>query len=298
MRETFKEKGFPMKRDYFFRAAALLLALAAMTAAFLLSPAPATSPPRPTAPSPAGPPDTDPPEIHGARDLYVSRYSAPAYRQGVTVTDTAGEVTLEVDSAGVDTDTPGEYTVTYIARDAAGNESRATARVIVSAVTEEELTRLAAPVLNSIRKPGMSDTEKALAIHTWIWKNISYTNTGDKNNVMEGAYNGLTLRSGDCYTFYALAKYFLDCEGIVSIDMRRVEGAGTRHYWLALDLGDGWHHYDACPVLRKYSAERPRNGFMMTESEAQGFANGRFNHPDYYRYDPAQCLPEGVGIVP
>jgi len=241
-------------------------------------------------------PDTAPPEIHGVRNLEVGLYGTLAYREGVSVTDDAGGASLEVDSSAVNTDAPGKYTVIYIARDGAGNETRVTATVTVLAVSEEALAREADPILEAIILPGMSDTEKAQAIHTWIKSNVTYTNTGDKNSVWEGAYNGLTLYQGDCYTFYALAKYLLERVGIASVDMHRVPEADTRHYWLALDLGEGWHHFDACPVTQGFSQYRARGGFMMTEGEAQEFARGPIERPDYYTYDPAQ-LPEGVEIV-
>jgi len=242
------------------------------------------------------PPDTEPPEIHGVRDLVVGRYSAVAYRQGVTVTDNMDGATLEVDSTGVDTDVPGMYTVTYIARDAAGNEARVTAKVTVTAFSEEELAQLADPILEEILLPGASDTEKAQAIHAWIKANIAYTTTGEKNSVPEGAHNALVLRQGDCYTFYALAKYLLGRVGIESIDMHRVPEAETEHYWLALDFGEGWRHFDACPVTLHYGQYRAHGGFMMTDAEAQAFAEA-CGRPDYYTYPP-ECLPEGVEIVP
>jgi len=242
-----------------------------------------------------GQPDTEAPVIHGVRDLVVDLLAAPAYRQGVSVTDNAGEATLEIDSAGVDTGVPGEYTVTYLARDAAGNEARATAKVTVTSASEKELARLADPILEEILPAGADDTEKALAIHAWIQANIIYTNEGEKNSVVEGAYNGLTLRQGDCYTYYALAKYFLGRAGIESIDMVRVPTAETRHYWLLVDLGEGWHHYDACPILREHKKLRPRSGFMLTQSEAEDFS-AAYGRPEFYSF-PAECLPEGVEIV-
>jgi len=241
------------------------------------------------------PPDTVPPEIHGVRDLETALYGTLAYRQGVSVTDDSGWADLEVDSFTVNTDVPGEYTVFYVAHDAAGNETRVPAKVTVLAVSEEALLREAKPILKEIILPGMSDTEKALAIHTWVKANVLYTNTGDKNSVLEGAFNGLTLHQGDCYTYYALAKYLLEYVGIESIDMHRVPEADTRHYWLAVDLGEGWHHYDACPASQEFGQHRARGGFMMTEGEAQAYAEA-CERPDYYSY-PAECLPEGVEIV-
>jgi len=293
-----------MKRHRVAAYAAIVLAVALLGAVayeFARKRPEITHPPETTAytspetrPAPA--PDTVPPEIHGVRDLEVGLYGTIAYREGVTVFDDSGWADLEVDSSQVNTDAPGVYTVVYIARDAAGNETRLIAKVTVLGVSAQALALLADPILEEIIRPDMSDEEKALAIHTWIKSNISYTNTGEKNSVLEGAYNGLTLRSGDCYTFYALAKYFLERVGIESVDMHRVPEAETRHYWLALDFGEGWHHYDACPVTQNYGQYRARGGFMMTDGEAQAFANGPINKPDYYHYDPAE-LPEGVAIV-
>jgi len=242
------------------------------------------------------PPETVPPELHGVKDIVIGLCGSPAYRAGVSATGGAGEATLEVDSAGVDTNTPGEYTVIYIARDAAGNETRREARVTVTSVTEEQLRELADPILEEILLPGMSDTEKALAIHTWVHGNIAYTNTGEKDSVLDGAYNALHLRYGDCYTFYALGKYFLARAGIETIDMRRVPQAETKHFWLLLNLGEGWRHFDTCPVLREHAQDRARYGFMMTQAEANHFAEA-YDRPDYYSFPP-ECLPEGVEIVP
>jgi len=289
-----------MKGHWFAVCATIALALTLLvTVVYVLarrnpdSPVPPTTAFRETSTQPA--PDTVPPEIHGVRDLEVGLYGTLAYREGVSVTDDAGGATLEVDSSGVDTDVPGEYTVVYIARDAAGNETRVTAKVTVLAVSEEMLAREADPILDKLLKPDMSEGEIALAIHTWVRENIVYTNTGEKDSILEGAYNGLSLRSGDCYTFYALSKYFLDRAGIESIDMYRVPEAETLHYWLLLDLGEGWHHFDACPILQENARERPRRGFMMTDGEARAFAEA-YGRSDYYGFPP-ECLPEGVEIV-
>lgn len=249
--------------------------------------------PMPERPPPP-PPDTEPPELHGVHDLYVGRYAAPAYRQGVRVTDNSGEAALDIDSGGVNTGQPGEYTVTYIARDAAGNETRATARVVVGGITEEDLAKLADPVLESILQPGMTGRDKAYAIHQWIKQHVAYVSTGAKEGVLEGAYNGLALHRGDCYTYYALAKYLLHRAGIDSVvDMEREPGYKETHYWLLLSLGDGWYHYDACRLRNK---DQPHDGFMMTDSEVQEFAASD-NRPEFYRYRQ-ELLPPGVAVTP
>jgi len=178
--------------------------------------------------------------------------------------------------------------------DAAADETRATAKVTASTITEEDLARLADSVLNSILKPGMTDRDKAYAIHQWIKQNIRYVGRAETEERIEGAYNGLALRSGACYTYYAVARYLLLRAGIDNfIDMEREPGYDDTHYWLLLNLGEGWYHYDACRLRNK---NQPHDGFMMTDSEAQNYAE-EDNRPEFYRYNK-ELLPEGVEIVP
>ena len=234
------------------------------------------------------------PVIIGAKDIEAERYDAIAYRAGVTAYDARGtEIELQVDSSAVDTDKIGEYPVTYSAVDGAGVSVEAKITVTVLPVGEEKVAALADPILAEIITEGMTDTEKAKAIHGWVVENIAYNNDGEKEDVLDGAYNGLTLRRGDCYTYYALAKYLLERVGIESVDIHRIPGTDMAHYWLLLDLGDGWRHFDATRV--KSAQYRPNNGFMMTESQAQAFCKAT-NQPDFYTYDPA-LLPEGITIV-
>ncbi|XZM35146.1 immunoglobulin-like domain-containing protein (plasmid) [Clostridium perfringens] len=62
------------------------------------------------------------------------------FSAGVTATDDVdGPVEVTVDSSNVKLDTPGEYTVTYTARDAAGNETTLTRPVIIKAAEVEEI---------------------------------------------------------------------------------------------------------------------------------------------------------------
>jgi len=166
-------------------------------------------------------------------------------------------------------------------------------KVTVLPVAKHKVDALADPILAEIIDEGMTDMQKAKAIHSWVLNNIAYNNDGEKEDVLDGAYNGLTLRRGDCYTYFALAKYMLERVGIESVDVHRIPGTDMAHYWLLLDLGDGWRHFDATRV--KADQYRSNSGFMMTESQAQAFCKAT-HQPDFYTYDPA-LLPEGVVIV-
>jgi len=227
-----------------------------------------------------------PPEIHGVREIHVGRYGAVAYRAGVSVTDRAGQAELTVDSSQVNTDIPGEYKVVYIATSTSGRETRVTARVIVSGVTEEAVAELVAPVLEQIIREDMDDEQKARAVFGWVRKNITYNAGGERDGILDAAYRGVTLRQGDCYTFFALAKVMLEQAGIETIGLERVP-ARTEHFWLLVYVNGGWYHFDPTPLLHP----APNEGFLMTESQIADY--DPFHWGFYYKYDPAQ-LPYGV----
>ena len=234
------------------------------------------------------------PIIVGAQDIEVERYGAVAYRAGVKAYDARGnELELQVDNSGVDADFPGEYFAVYSAVDGAGQTVETRVKVTVLPVGEDKVAAKADPILAEIIKEGMTDTEKARAIHAWVNTNIAYSNEGEKEDILDGAYNGLTLRRGDCYTYYALSKYLLGRVGIEGIDLERIPGTDMTHYWMLLNLGEGWRHYDTTRV--KAAQYRPNNGFMMTEAQAQAFCDAT-HQPDFYTYRP-EMLPEGVTIV-
>ncbi|MCL2195305.1 MAG: transglutaminase-like domain-containing protein [Oscillospiraceae bacterium] len=234
--------------------------------------------------------DGVPPVIHGLREIHVGRGSTVAFRAGITVYHSTGEATLEVDSSAVNVNVPGTYEVVFIARSPAGQESRATAQVVVSAATHEQALALIQPILNEHVRPGMTQAEQARAIFNWTRWNIQYALGGTHGDVLESVVQGMTRRRGDCYVFYAVARFMLEQVGIPTVTMRRYPVINARHVWLLVDLGDGWHHFDATPYLH----ELPNEGFMFTQAQAAAFdPRGRgFSH---FSFDPS-TLPEGVVI--
>ena len=233
-------------------------------------------------------PTIPPPVIHGVREIHVGRYGAVAYRAGVSVTDSAGQAELTVDSSQVNTDIPGEYKAVYIATSTSGRETRVTARVVVSGVTEEAVAELVAPVLDQLIREDMDGEQKARAVFDWIRTNIMYNATGERDGALDAAYRGITLRRGDCYTFYALAKVMLEQAGIETIGLERVPApVRTEHFWLLVNIDGAWYHLDPTPLLHP----APNEGFLMTEGQIADY--DPFSWGFYYKYDHAQ-LPYGV----
>ncbi len=193
--------------------------------------------------------DTEAPVINGVNDIYVVIGGTVSYKNGVKVTDNCPQgLDLKVDNSSVNLSVAGTYPVTYIAKDMAGNETTATANVIVKEqkYSEDEVNALADKVLAKIIKDGMTPYEKVEAIYYYIRRNVGYISHSDKGNWVQGAYEGLVDRQGDCYVFACTAKVLLTRAGITNMDIEKIP-AKTRHYWNLVDIGEGWYHFDTTP---------------------------------------------------
>lgn len=255
----------------------------------------------PTAtPAPAG--DTVAPVITGASDQTVPAGSSISYRTGVSALDDVdGAVPLEIDAAGVDLDTPGTYTVTYSAVDAAGNRSTCTITVTVTdaapleTMTPEELEarmfQLAEIVYQEIIAEDQTPYEKAEAIFQYCSTAITYTGDSDKSSWQKGAYDGFTTLTGDCYTYFACCKALLELADIPNVDLVRMGGV-TDHYWSLVDVGSGYYHLDCCP----HTTDKPITSFLLTQAEAEEYS--AWQGEDYYTYDIASCPVTAVQETP
>ncbi len=229
--------------------------------------------------------DTTAPVIQGVKNIEALLGESVAYRQGVTVTDdTDPNPVLTVDNSGVDLSAPGVYTVYYTATDAAGNTASASATLTLREkpadyVDEQTVYAAAQAVYDEIITDGMTDMEKAFAIYHWVKYYIDYWDGSPLDYWTVGAYQAFTQRGGDCYTYFAAAKALLNMAGIDNIEVDKVNTSRSRHYWLLVDLGDGWYHLDPCP--RKGDA--PDNSFMLTDAELDAYSKA---HDDSNPFDP------------
>lgn len=234
-----------------------------------------------TSAAPLAPTAVEAPQIVGATNIMVMEGETPDYLQGVRAQDAQGNsLELHVDATGVDIATPGSYTLTYSAVDAAGNTAQQTIGVTVLNTTETEVNVQVDDVLSGILTDAMGGREKARAIFNWITENLRYTPQGDRGSVYTSAGQALTLGRGDCYNFYALAEVMLKRAGIETVGVKRVE-ANTCHYWNLVNLGDGWYHFDTCPTPEAF------DGFLFGEAQAQQFTQQMGDGWRYYEYDPS-----------
>ena len=134
-------------------------------------------------------------------------------------------------------------------------------------VTREMADELADTLLAKLTTPEMTQYEKAEAIFEYVKHHIKYVQTDDKTDWVKSAYEGLTRAKGDCFNYFAASKLLLTRAGIPNEDVERVGGAFD-HYWNLVDVGTGYHHFDACPHFRQYAIR----AFMMTDDVAREYS--------------------------
>ncbi len=228
--------------------------------------------------------DVTPPEIKGVEPLVIAQGDAVSYKKNIEVVDDQDEnPTLEVDSSGVNVDKRGVYTVIYRATDAAGNTSeKITSVKIVSAkiaaATEETVYAKADEILADIITPGMTQLQQARAVFDWVVKNITYSETAGIDDVLSAAYKGMFNRIGDCTVKQKTAEVMLNRLGIKNMEIEKIRD--TRgHYWLLIDVGEGWYHYD--PNLQLDGTLI----FYWHDADLWEYSNA---HKNTHNYDPAK----------
>lgn len=223
--------------------------------------------------------DTQAPEFAGTIDKTVSIGESISYKKGVSVTDNKDkELSFTVDSSKVNLKKEGTYPVTYTAKDSSGNQTTKTIQVEVKkfTVSEDSVNELCDDILNEVTKSTMTNRETAYAIYRWIKQHISYSGDSDKSDCLAEAYRGMTNRSGDCFTYFAVAQALLTRAGIDNMEVTRV-GGRTRHYWNLVNCGDGWYHFDSCPNKDHMES------FLLTDKEVEEYTKKRGNN--YYNFD-------------
>lgn len=228
--------------------------------------------------------DVTPPEIAGVEPLTISQGDAISYKKNVTVTDDKDDnPKLEVDTSSVNPDKRGIYKVTYTATDAAGNVSEKTTTIkIVSAkiseATEETVNAKADEILSEIITDGMTQKQQAKAVFDWVVKNITYSETAGIDDLLSAAYKGMFYRVGDCTVKQKTAEVMLNRLGIKNMEIEKIRD--TRgHYWLLIDIGEGWYHYD--PNLQLDGTLI----FYWHDADLWEYSNA---HKNTHNYDPSK----------
>ena len=226
----------------------------------------------------AEPSDKTPPVVKGA-DMEVFAGDSVSYKKNIIVTDNEDEnPKISIDSSKVDLQTPGKYPVVYTVTDKAGNKTELKITITVKkkppvdmASVEKYNDKRAKEILAEITDSSMNTMQKAFAIYCWAKSSIIYTGDSDKSNYKVAARDGFESMSGDCYTYYAVSKVLLEKIGGVQIyDMvkLRESSADSRHFWMLINIGSGWYHFDSTPYKDGYDYF-----FMVTQAELDAWDN-------------------------
>ena len=220
--------------------------------------------------------DVEPPELYGVRDRCCYQNEPFAYLAEVFAWDDRdGDVTVTVDTSKVDLTQLGTYPVTYSATDQSGNtvSKDAVLRVVTSKVEEDYAQSVAEKILSKILTDDMTLAEQVETIYDYVYTHVHYNAKSDKQDWRSEAVRGLTIGRGDCFTSYAAARLLLEQTDAELLSVQR-SGEDTHHYWMLVNVGTGWYHFDACNAWTgKYRC------FMWTDAQTRIYSSS------YWRYD-------------
>ncbi len=191
--------------------------------------------------------DTEPPVLYGVKTRYFYLDDPISYLTGVAARDAAdGELPIAVDTSEVDTTRAGSYFVRYTATDAAGNTASARALIVLqnSKVSTEKLDRYVQRIIRDIFTDDMTLGDKVFAIYDYVYTHVRYSARSDKTDWRREALRAIQKGKGDCFTSNSLARALLEQTDAEVISMQRT-GYNTHHYWLLVNVGTGWYHFDA-----------------------------------------------------
>lgn len=231
-----------------------------------------------------------------AEDFTVEYGSAPAYRGHIRVVDQKdGEYDLydtahvKLDCDEVNAAMIGSYPVKVTATDSEGHQSEKTFRlqVVHQSVTQEEVNAYAKNILAGLVRDDMTREQQLRAVFDYVktGSGMTYISYSDKNNpyYIEGYY-ALTLHTGDCYTYCAMAQVLLDNLDISYYVVTRVGDRQSDHYWLLVDFGNGFYHFDPSYHILDWH----KDTFKLTDREVAEFTEW-YNKDcpgwNYYQFD-------------
>ncbi|MBQ7921588.1 MAG: transglutaminase domain-containing protein [Clostridia bacterium] len=225
--------------------------------------------------------DTTSPVIYGIADKKILVGETVSFKKGVyAVDDNDGNVSFQVDSSAVNTAEEGTYPVTYTSTDAAGNQTQVTVYLTVMVNNMNAVNDLADQILAKITTASMTSREKAWAIYTWTTANLRYSTRTSylMGNYVEGAYSGLSIRSGNCYIYYAVSGALLTRAGVENIMIQR-DKPDDPHYWNLVKIDGDWYHFDTCPQYPGHEMQC----FLKTDAELADYNKNEV--ADYYSFD-------------
>lgn len=239
--------------------------------------------------------DTKPPVFSGIEEMNLLLGEQVSYRSGVSVQDNQLEkIDFSVDASKVNLKKEGSYPIFYMAKDHSGNETRIKRMINVLSSEKshiKEVREFVTETLSALITETMSEKEKLKQIYDFC-HSIRYVGSSEKGDIIEAAYQGFKTKTGDCFTYYAMASVLLSEAGF-SEKMVSREGGTGRHYWNLVKSGEAWYHFDSCPIADSGDFEP----FMVSDEELIVFSNNYSKrYPErkgYYNFNRQQYPERG-----
>ena len=225
--------------------------------------------------------DTEKPVLYGVINRNSYAGEPVAYFSEVFAQDNLDEdLTIEVDNSEVNINRAGSYKVTYSVTDSDGNTTFAscTLKIVSTAVTDETVQELARSVLGEILTDHMTKTEQLEAVFNYVRSHVRYVGYSDKNDWRKEAERGFRTGRGDCFTFYSVTRALLDQIDVEYMSVTR-KGGRTRHYWVIVNVGTGWYHFD--PTI---APQHKHRCFMWTNKQCKV-------KPYFWRFEESKYPP-------
>lgn len=141
-------------------------------------------------------------------------------------------------------------------------------------------------VVNEVITPGMSDYDKALALHDWVIYNGTYDYSGTWYDP-----EGILLHgTGVCESYARAYQLLLSDAGVRCI---YVSSLSMDHCWNLVWMGNGWYHVDCTWDDPNYGGYERRKYFCLTDAEMA-------EDHEWSEYDNADMIvpDSGPGYVP
>lgn len=208
--------------------------------------------------------DTVGPVFSGLSNLSIAKNANVDWKKGVTARDEKdGNCDFTVNTSSANLGVAGSYTITYTAKDKAGNTSTGRRKVTVN----PDASDVNAKAQEWLGKSGSSP----LAIKDYVANTIKY-NSATNRSTLWGAWMGFTTLRGDCYVHAAVTDMLLKKAGY---QCYIVNATDNSHFWNLVNVGGSWRHLDSTPP--RYSTHG-----LMTDAEREESLNGKTWNKDAF----------------
>ena len=225
--------------------------------------------------------DCTPPVISGMKTMRTIRYVNIDTMHDITAVDeTDGPVPVEVKMpSNFNIKKEGDYTVTYTAKDSAGNVAEETAvlRVIsnddiLDTLTEEDVLRMGYYINNTLLAPvngkELTEKEKARKIYFQVQNHIKFKDNSDEYPWHINAALVLQRGYGDCRNYCGYAKMLYTCAGFENMVVEHTPESPTaaKHFWNLVKIDGEWWHCDSTPRIIEQIF------FMWTDAQMDAYS--------------------------